>query len=320
MKNKTKLIIVIISFVFALLISILIAELFTILIDSGENSDEQNVSFSENSEEQTANFGENLVEENEEFGENSGTELIDENGNLDETQNENPPTLVKTQPIESDNCSTSFGELMLINPNFTVTTNYIAARKSQLVNITELYGIKEGNEWNGVPLLDPEAAVHLNEMLNDYKKAYQGHEITTRSCFRSEGTNCGRLCYATGTSDHHTGYTCDLIDDAYGGMLDTEYLESHPEWVWLHENSYKYGFIDRFISEWAGGSMSEPVNLTADGTTGLYETWHYRYVGKTAAKEIATGKYNNGNYDSLEHYLLSSGKIKNLFKKDSCKN
>lgn len=318
MKNKTKIIITTCAFVFALLISVLAAELITTVSESEQKSEAINENFTENSEMTNDDFGEDSIIEDENFGENSEEEQTDENPVLDETQSGNTPTPAETQPVASDNCSTSFGSLMLINPNFTVTTNYIATRKSQLVNITELYGIKEGNSWNGVPLLDPEAAVNLNEMLNDYKKAYQGHEITTRSCFRSVGTNCGRLCYATGTSDHHTGYTCDLIDDAYGGMLDTEYLESHPEWTWLHENSYKYGFIDRFISEWAGGSMSEPVNVDANGTTGLYESWHYRYVGKTAAKEIATGKYNNGNYDSLEHYLKASGRVRNLLDKTSC--
>lgn len=265
----------------------------------------------------------------EEFNENSVAGLTDEKATLVETEEEKDETLVETPAVESedlvkspalesDNCSTSFGSLMLINPNFIVDTEFIASRKSQLVNITELYGIREGNHWNGIPLLDPEAAIHLNEMLNAYKIAYVGHEMTTRSCFRSVGTSCGRLCYATGTSDHHTGYTCDLVDDYYGDSLDTDLAANHPEWQWLHENSYRYGFIDRFIEPWAGGSMSEPINVDANGTTGLFESWHYRYVGVMAATEIATGKYNNGNYDSLEHYLKASGRINNLLDKTSC--
>lgn len=274
--------------------------------------------FSENLAQETEEIGQNSEEELDDFSEKSETEITDENSSLDEDQEQNPETSTETPTIKNENCTTSFGKLMLINPNFTVSTDFIAQRKTQLVNITELYGIKEGNEYNGIPLLDPEAAVNLNEMLNGYKKDYPGHEITTRSCFRSEGTSCGRLCYATGTSDHHTGYTCDLVDDAYGGLLDTDYLESHPEWIWLHQNSYKYGFIDRFVSSWAGGSMSAPVNVDANGTTGLYETWHFRYVGKEVAKEIALGKYNDGNYDSLEHYLKASGRVKNLLDKTSC--
>lgn len=40
--------------------------------------------------------------------------------------------------------------------------------------------------------------------------------------------------------------------------------------------------------------------------------WRYRYAGITAATEIATGKYNNGNYDSLEHYLRATGRVSDL--------
>ena len=42
------------------------------------------------------------------------------------------------------------------------------------------------------------------------------------------------------------------------------------------------------------------------------ETWHYRYVGIVVAREIAEGKYNGGQYDSLEHYLKATGRIENL--------
>ena len=58
--------------------------------------------------------------------------------------------------------------------------------------------------------------------------------------------------------------------------------------------------------------MDEPLNVDENGSTGLFETWHYRYVGVTAATEIVTGKYNNGQYDSLEHYLLARGMVANL--------
>ncbi len=231
-----------------------------------------------------------------------------------------PSTNTSPATTDSSNCTTNFGKLMLINPNFTVSTNFISARKSELISLSSTYGIREGNAGNGDNLLDAEAASHLNEMLNDYQNTHPGHEITTRSCFRSVGTTCGRLCYATGTSDHHTGYTCDLVDDAYGDSLDTDALDSHPEWQWLHANSYKYGFISRFPYEWCGGNCladSYPT-VNAEGTTGLYEHWHFRYVGVTAATEIATGIYNNGEYDSLEHYLKASGKLTNLLDSTSC--
>ena len=230
---------------------------------------------------------------------------------LPEFQEDVNPTVLPASSALG-NCTMQYGQLMLINPVFTVSTDYIATRKNELIDLTATYGISELHSYNGRPLLDAEAGEHLNEMLTAYSVENPGHTISTVSCFRSVGTACGRLCYATGTSDHHTGYTCDLIDASYGGELDTDDYGVHLDWQWLHANSYKYGFIDRFIYDFAGGPMSEPVNITEEGSTGLYETWHYRYVGLKAAAEIAEGNYNQGNYDSLEHYLKATGRVTSL--------
>ena len=224
---------------------------------------------------------------------------------------EEPDTFVTTN-APSENCTIKYGALMLINPNFTVEESFISARRSELVSISELYGIREGVAGNGDNLLDAEAAVHINDMVNAYEADNPGHTLKTRSCYRSRGTSCGRLCAATGASDHHTGLTCDLIDPVYGTVLDTDTIDTHIEWQWLKANSYKYGFIDRFPEAWAGGPMSEPLNVDENGSTGLFETWHYRYVGVKNATDIATGKYNNGEYDSLEHYLKVRGMISDL--------
>lgn len=215
--------------------------------------------------------------------------------------------------LAGGNCTTGFGNLMLINPNFTVGTEFITGRRGQLISVSQTYGIQEYHAaGNGDNLMIPEAAEHLNAMLAAYRAENPGHEMGTYSCFRARGTTCGRLCAATGASDHHTGLTCDLIDLQYGSVLNTDDYPAHLEWQWLRANSYKYGFIDRFPEEWAGGSMAEPLNVDANGSTGLFETWHYRYVGVTAATEIATGRYNNGRYDSLEHYLKATGRVKDL--------
>lgn len=218
----------------------------------------------------------------------------------------------------SENCTIKLGTLMLINPNFIVEDSFIAARRGELVSLSSLYGIVEGNSYNGDNLMDAEAATHINDMVKDYEAAYPGHTLETFSCYRAVGTKCGRLCAATGTSDHHTGLTCDLVDPTYGTTLGTDYYEQHIDWQWLKANSYKYGFIDRFPEAWAGGLMSEPLNVDENGSTGLFETWHYRYVGNPAATEIATGKYNNGEYDSLEHYLKARGLVADL-KAGACK-
>ena len=272
---------------------------------------------------ETPNLGEKLMHV---FGWTLQNEIV-ENGDHEATSTEDAPEVVaetikeeniiyddvsSVSNMENSNCTLRYGYLMLINPNFTVTTNFIDARKSELVSVSSLYGIVEGNPYNGDNLLDAEAAVYLNEMVKAYEAEYPGHTFETRSCYRARGTTCGRLCAATGASDHHTGLTCDLLDPAYGTSLDTGTYSQHVDWQWLYANSYKYGFIDRFPEEWAGGSMSEPLNVDEYGSTGLFETWHYRYVGVTPATEIATGKYNDGEYDSLEHYLKARGMVTDL--------
>lgn len=239
------------------------------------------------------------------------TEVTWPGARLDEIISEDDA--VREDEVDKEDYSVHEGNLMLINPNFMVDKEFIASRKQELVSVSELYGIKEYNaSVNGDNLLTAEAAENLNAMLAAYKTENPGHEMGTRSCFRERGTNCGRLCAATGASDHHTGLTCDLIDLQYGTSLDTADYAQHKEWQWLKANSYKYGFIDRFPLAWSGGLMSEPLNVDENGTTGLYETWHYRYVGVEAATEIATGVYNNGEYDSLEHYLKATGRVLDL--------
>ena len=247
----------------------------------------------------------------EEASEESAEETSEETStNSSSSSNSNSNS--NSSSMNGGNCTTSFGNLMLINPNFTVSTSWIASRKTQLISVSKTYGISEAKSSNGDNLMDAEAAKHLGEMVKAYEAYNSGHTMQTRSCFRQVGTTCGRLCAKTGTSDHHTGLTCDLIDSTYGTDLNTDDYSKHKEWQWLKANSYKYGFIDRFPEVWAGGSMSEPINVDANGSTGLFETWHYRYVGVTAATEIATGKYNNGKYDSLEHYLKSIKKVSDL--------
>lgn len=255
-------------------------------------------------------FGWGVTEEDGD--EMSDSVSISNKSDEEANKTESVPEFAPITNAPTNNCTVKYGGLLLINPIFTVENEFIAARRDELISLTSTYGIQELNTWNGDNLLDAEAGEHLNEMLGAYQTDYPGHEMQTVSCFRSEGTSCGRLCMPTGASDHHTGLSCDLIDATYGTSLDTSTYDQHPDWQWLHDNSYKYGFINRFPDNWTGGPMSEPMNIDENGSTGLLETWHYRYVGVDFATEIATGKYNNGEYDSLEHYLKARGLVTDL--------
>ena len=96
-------------------------------------------------------------------------------------------------------------------------------------------------------------------------------------------TEAGKVVAVPGTSEHQLGLAVDLVD------LDNQNLNESQEKTavqkWLLENSWKYGFILRY------------PNDKRELTGIIYEPWHYRYVGKDAAREI----YETGV--CLEEYL-----------------
>lgn len=82
----------------------------------------------------------------------------------------------------------------------------------------------------------------------------------------------GKAVAVPGTSEHQLGLAVDIVATSY--QLLNEEQENTAEQKWLMENSYKYGWILRYPSD-----KSELTGI-------IYEPWHYRYVGKEAAKEI----------------------------------
>lgn len=75
-----------------------------------------------------------------------------------------------------------------------------------------------------------------------------------------------------GTSEHQLGLALDLTDASYTGLDKKQ--EQTAACKWLSAHCQEYGFIVRY-----------PADKTA--ITGIiYEPWHFRYVGREAAKEI----------------------------------
>ena len=93
----------------------------------------------------------------------------------------------------------------------------------------------------------------------------------------------GELVAVPGTSEHQFGLALDIVDVA--NQVPDERQENTEVQKWLMKNSWKYGFILRYPTD------------KSDITGISYEPWHYRYVGKEAAKEI----YEAGI--CLEEYL-----------------
>lgn len=76
-----------------------------------------------------------------------------------------------------------------------------------------------------------------------------------------------------GHSEHETGLAFDVT-----ARFDSGTFEDTPQFAWLQEHCWDYGFILRYPRD-------------KEDVTGItYEPWHYRYVGVEAAQIIrATG-------------------------------
>ncbi len=105
----------------------------------------------------------------------------------------------------------------------------------------------------------------MDEKINEYR---------SQGCGESEARALAEDWVALpGTSEHELGLAADINGASY------------DLYIWLQQNSWRYGFIQRY-----------PEDKT-DITGISHEPWHYRYVGKEAAKEI----YESGL--CLEEYL-----------------
>jgi D-alanyl-D-alanine carboxypeptidase len=171
--------------------------------------------------------------------------------------------------------------------------------------------------------LRKEALEALNEMYEDAKKVGKelgcesDYTLVINSAYRSYATQkqtyddyfkkydpvtAASLVALPGSSEHQTGLGVDLtcqsvLDDKQNGITNSKFSYK-PAYKWCVANSWKYGFILRYEGE------------KADITGIANEEWHFRYVGKEAAKEI----FNKGW--SLEEYCLYNGVIPTIKEKE----
>lgn len=166
--------------------------------------------------------------------------------------------------------------LILIKNGFSVPSDYVP---KDLRDVNIPYETEVGQ-------LRDEAATALEKMYKDGLK--QGYSIAIKSSYRSYDTQlavyneyfamydaayAASLVSIPGSSEHQCGLSVDLTSQS---VMNGEYgtFGETPDYNWIEQNAYKYGFILRF-----------PEN-TGDRTGATNEPWHFRYVGKEAAKEI----------------------------------
>lgn len=106
------------------------------------------------------------------------------------------------------------------------------------------------------------------QLYNQKVAYYKGQGLSTSAAEEKAATVVAR----PGTSEHNLGLAADICALNYQ-RLDDGYAETN-EAKWLLANCADYGFILRYPK---GKEQITGV---------IYEPWHFRYVGKAAAREI----------------------------------
>ncbi len=187
---------------------------------------------------------------------------------LDVNMNIDLPYYTNTKEVKNLNTIT-----MLVNKYNYLPNNYIPNNLEKL----DLSYSKEGM------FLVKEAKVAFEKMHND--ALLKNYNIIVMSSYRSykyqenlynqytkkDGQKIADTYSSRpGHSEHQTGLAIDI----YNGEVDYTNFENTKEFSWMQKNAHKYGFILRF-----------PKNKVKE-TGYMYESWHYRYVGKEIAKYI----------------------------------
>ena len=173
------------------------------------------------------------------------------------------------------------GDLILVNKYSRLASDYVP---EDLVTVEPAYsnGGKLKSEVNDafcdlVEAMWAETGLHLVNA-SPYRSYQTQKNLYARYRTQYSEATTDRFSARAGYSEHQTGLAVDINAD---GVTST----GEEVYTWLKEHAWEYGFILRY--------PDGKTNIT--GTD--YEPWHYRYVGKDAAKVI----HKKGI--SLEEYL-----------------
>ena len=183
----------------------------------------------------------------------------------------------------------SKNELILVNKYNYLTSDYNPDDLKELSNVYA-YGT------NQMLRLDA-----YNAFIAMWNKANEdGYKLIINSSYRSYEdqekiyndysswygeTDADKKAARPGYSEHQTGLALDV--QSY--CSENKEFDECPEFTWLSNNAYKFGFILRY-----------PKDL--EHITGYnYESWHYRFVGIKASTYIHN---NNITFDEYYAYFI----------------
>ncbi len=122
------------------------------------------------------------------------------------------------------------------------------------------------------------------DIMSGYRDYNYQDKIYNRLILEKGFNYAFRYIAPPGASEHQTGLAIDICIYKKGKCYIEHEIDDMEDIKWLHNNSFKYGFILRY-----------PIDK--ENITGYnYESWHLRYVGNIA-------RYLYTNKLTLEEYL-----------------
>ena len=171
----------------------------------------------------------------------------------------------------------SFSLLSLINADNPLPEDYDSRIREHLVEIDPQY-----RNNNYVTQIHEDVYPYITAMVANAQK--DGVDLRVWSPFRSyaiqkdlfqkqvnkwggDEAKAASIVARPGTSEHNTGFCADF-------NTSNDWFENTKMFSWMKENAEDYGFILRY--------PKDKINETGV----IYESWHWRFVGINAAKEI----------------------------------
>jgi len=223
--------------------------------------------------------------------ENSEFEILEENEtySIEEILKENETDLSAETSQSQLEIQKDDWRLLLINKQNPIPDEYSftlgtikGSMKCDERIIPDLLEMLQGAKEDGISLVicSPYRDLNRQKVLFDRKVSiYKKKGMSHMQAYQS----ASRTVTVPGASEHQVGLALDIVCSSYTAL--NEGFGETQAGTWLAKNSYIYGFILRY-----------PYGK--EEITGIqYEPWHFRYVGKDAAKEITD------NNLTLEEYV-----------------
>lgn len=189
----------------------------------------------------------------------------------------NNPFYTNTSPAKDINKIT-----MLVNKYHYVDKNYTP---TNLIKVNNMYINKEAYEAFLNMKNDIEKENMTIRIISAYRSFNYQENLYNNYLKKDDKAFVDTYSARPGYSEHHTGLAIDIDNN----KLDFNKFYMTKEFVWMNENSYKYGFIIRYPKD-------------KEYITGYtYEPWHFRYVGIEIATYI---KKHNSTYEEYYYEFL----------------